>query len=101
MMRFDVHRVTGSDVALALKVQSEFHDHLDTCVVVPLIPLARTKMKPARRLQPVFDVAGQPYMLATPAMASIPVGSLGDRIASLADQHSVIVDALDFLFQGF
>ena len=100
-MRFDVHRVMGSDVALALKVQSEFHDHLDTCVVVPLIPLARTKMKPAQRLQPVFTVVGQPYILATPAMASIPVSDLGDRVASLADQHSAIVDALDFLLQGF
>ncbi|MGO4129202.1 CcdB family protein [Inquilinus sp. YAF38] len=100
-MRFDVHRVAGSDVALALKVQSEFHDHLDTCVVVPLIPVGRTKVKPARRLQPVFTVAGQPYVLATPAMASVPVSDLGDRVGSLADQHSVIVDALDFLLQGF
>ncbi|MBW8726345.1 MAG: CcdB family protein [Inquilinus limosus] len=49
----------------------------------------------------MFTVAGQPYVLATPARASVPVASLGDRVASLADQHSVIVDALDFLLQGF
>jgi toxin CcdB len=100
-MRFDVHRVRGSDVALALKVQSEFHDHLDTRLVVPLSPLAGTRMKPAERLQPVFTVADRPYILVTQAMASVPVGDLGERVASLADQHSTIVDALDFLLQGF
>lgn len=101
LMRFDVHRVKGSDAMLALNVQSEFHDHLDTRVMVPLVPLAATRARPVERLQPVFTVAGRPYILITPAIASIPVSDLGDRVASLADQHSVIVDALDFLFQGF
>jgi toxin CcdB len=100
-MRFDVHRVKGSDATLALKVQSEFHDHLDTRLMVPLVPLGGTRMKPLERLQPVFAVDGRPYILVTSAMASVPVGDLGERVASLADQHSVIVDALDFLLQGF
>lgn len=100
-MRFDVRRIKGSDATLALNIQSEFHDHLDTRVMVPLVPLGATRAKAVERLQPVFTVADRRYILVTPAMASIPVTDLGDRVGSLADQHSVIVDALDFLFQGF
>lgn len=54
-----------------------------------------------KRLQPVLPVGGHDYVLVTTEMVSISVSDLGDRVASLADQHSVIVDALDFLFQGF
>lgn len=54
-----------------------------------------------KRLQPVLPVDGHDYVLVTTEMAAISVSDLGDPIASLADQHSAIVDALDFLFQGF
>ncbi len=56
---------------------------------------------PMKRLQPVLPVGGHDYVLVTTEMAAISVSDLGDTIGSLADQHSVIVDALDFLFQGF
>jgi toxin CcdB len=100
-MRFDVHRLRGVDGMLALKVQSEFHDHLQSRVIVPLVPLTAFFAKPLERLEPVVPINGQRYVLVTTDMASIRAADLGDVIASLADQHSVIVDALDFLLQGF
>jgi toxin CcdB len=100
-MRFDVHRLQGADDVLALNVQSEFHDHLLARIIIPMVPAHSYSAKPMKRLQPILSVDGQDYVLVTSEMAAIPTGDLGDRIASLADQRSVIVDALDFLLQGF
>lgn len=100
-MRFDVHRLRGADGILALNVQSEFHDHLPARIIIPMAPVHSYSAQPMKRLQPILPVDGQDYVLVTTEMASIPVTDLGDRVASLADQHSVIVDALDFLLQGF
>ncbi|WP_342234881.1 CcdB family protein [Inquilinus sp. OTU3971] len=100
-MRFDVHRLRGVDDVLALNIQSEFHDHLPGRIIVPMVPVHSYSAMPMKRLQPVLPVGGHDYVLVTTEMAAISVSDLGDTIGSLADQHSVIVDALDFLFQGF
>ncbi|MGK9234250.1 CcdB family protein [Inquilinus limosus] len=100
-MRFDVHRLRGADDVLALSVQSEFHDHLQTRIIIPMVLVGSFSAKPMVRLEPILPVDGQRYVLVTTDMASIPISDLGDRVGSLADQHSVIVDALDFLLQGF
>lgn len=100
-MRFDVHRVSRLGGTLVLNVQSEFHDHLDTRVVVPLIPLSDYPSKPQERLEPIFSIGHQRYFLQTTHMAAVRASELGSPVASLAGQHSEIVDALDFLLQGF
>ena len=100
-MRFDVHRLRGVEDVLALNVQSEFHDHLPARIVIPMVPAHSYSATPMKRLQPVLPVGGHDYVLVTTEMVSISVTDLGDRVGSLADQHSAIVDALDFLFQGF
>jgi len=100
-MRFDVHRVDRLGGALVLNVQSEFHDHLDTRVVVPLIPLSAYPGRQQERLEPIFSINGQGYFLQTTHIGAVRASELGSSVASLAEQHSAIVDALDFLFQGF
>lgn len=100
-MRFDVHRVGRLGDTLVLNVQSEFHDHLATRVVVPLILLSDYAGPLQSRLEPTFLIGGRRYFLQTAHMGAAQVSELGDVVASLADQHSVIVDALDFLLQGF
>ncbi|WP_343713318.1 CcdB family protein [Inquilinus sp.] len=100
-MRFDVHRVGRLGDTLVLNVQSEFHDHLTTRIVVPLILLSDYIGPPQGRLEPTFLIGGQRYLLQTGHMGAAQVSELGDVVASLADQHTTIVDALDFLFQGF
>jgi len=100
-MRFDVHRLRGVEDVLALNVQSEFHDHLPARIVIPMVPAHSYSAKPMKRLQPILPVGGHDYVLVTTEMAAMSVSDLGDPIASLADQHTTIVDALDFLLQGF
>jgi toxin CcdB len=100
-MRFDVHRVSRLGGTLVLNVQSEFHDHLATRIVAPLIPVSTYPGGQQERLEPILSVNGQRYFLQTTHMGAVRASELGDPIASLADQHSVIVDALDFLLQGF
>ena len=34
-------------------------------------------------------------------LGTLPLTALGQRVASLQPQRQVVVDALDFLFQGF
>ena len=83
-----------------LDVQSNFLDHLDTRVVVPLYPVDNVPAA-VKRLHPVFMIDGRRYVLATPLLAAVPSSILGDRKGSLDHHHDDIVAALDMLFQGF
>ena len=83
-----------------LDVQSNFLDHLDTRVVVPLYPMDKVPTA-VKRLHPVFVIDGTTYLLATPLLAAVPSSMLGDPKGSLYHHHDDIVAALDMLFQGF
>jgi toxin CcdB len=56
MARFDVYRNAGGTGYL-LDVQSDLLRGFNTRVVVPLLPLTEFP-KPAKRLNPVFEVEG-------------------------------------------
>jgi toxin CcdB len=75
-------------------------DHLATRAVVPLLPVADAP-PPINELNPVFDIAGAPYVLLAQAIASIPVRELqaGCRLPDC--QHDQIIRALDVLLLGF
>ena len=98
MARFDVIK-TKSD-ALVVDCQSEFLDYLQTRFVIPLLP-PDLEPKIAERLNPVFLIEGQNYVLYPQFSASIAVRELGTPVASLANQHSQIIEALDMLVSGF
>ena len=102
MARYDVfaNPDAGSDAVFLLDVQSELLDGLDTRMVVPLLRAAAYP-KPARRLHPVFSVAGESVVMTTHLMSSVHRSELTDCIGSLADEHDRIIEALDLLFQGF
>ena len=97
MARFDVHR-TGD--GLVVDVQSDLIDVLSTRVVVPLIPPDRAP-KPARRLNPVLEVADGPVVFVAQYVAAMPAAALGPPVESLAHAQDAIRDALDMLFLGF
>jgi hypothetical protein len=46
-------------------------------------------------------IGGTEYILNTPEMAAIPCALLNEHIDNIEDQHLTIVDAIDFLMQGF
>lgn len=98
MAQFDVFRI-GKDALLVLDCQADILAALKTRVVVPLIPLADAP-KPARNLNPVFEIDGARYYLAAQQLSAVELKELGDKVGSLAAQRREIVNALDFLLTG-
>lgn len=96
MARHDVYRGAG---AYLLDCQSDYLRGLDTRFVVPLLP--EGEVPKVHRLNPVFSVRGERVVMATQLGSSVPTRQLRDPIASLADQHDVIVDAFDTLLTGY
>jgi toxin CcdB len=99
MARFDVYRgMVGAD--LLLDCQSDLLGELNTRFVVPLrlLHLAPT---PARRLNPVFEIDGQSYVMVTQFAAAIPHRECGPAVTSLMREDVAITNALDMLISGF
>ncbi|MGD9785940.1 MAG: CcdB family protein [Hyphomicrobiaceae bacterium] len=100
MARFDGHRVTGL-ASPVVDIQADVLRDLRTRIVIPLARADEQAREAANRLRPKLMVAGTAYILNTPEMAAIACSTLEEPIASLQDQHHAIVDAVDFLMQGF
>jgi toxin CcdB len=96
MARHDVYR--GSNAYL-FDCQSDFLGSLETRFVVPLLP--EGEVPKVHRLNPVFKVEGERVVMATQLGSSVPVRNLRDPVASLADQHDVIMNAFDVLLTGY
>lgn len=99
MAKYDVHPL-GSSAGLVLDVQAELLDHLNTRVVVPLIA-KHAAPRPASRLNPLFTINGEPYVLVTQFLAAVQTSELQAPVANLNDSFAEITAALDFVFQGF
>ncbi|MDX2145272.1 MAG: CcdB family protein [Rhodospirillaceae bacterium] len=103
MARFDIYRAAkrNSRVAYLLDVQDDgLSSILKTRVVVPLVRVTDS-LPAARRLHPEFRIGGKSYAAIMPELAGVPVEALGAKVASAAERHFEIVDALDFVFQGY
>lgn len=99
MPKYDVFPNPSGD-GLLLDVQTDLLSDLNTRVVVPLLPKSRAP-KPATRLNPVFDIKGEPVVMVTQFMAAVPVGILKSQICNLGDDFDQITTAIDMLMQGF
>lgn len=97
MARFDVHR-GAKGLGYLLDCQADLLSHLETRAVVPLMPVPG--LPKASQLNPVFNVDGTPYVMVTQLIFAIPVERLGKSVASLDDEYSVIMNALDMLLTG-
>ena len=98
MAHFDVYRSSSS--GYLLDVQTDLLAGLNTRMVVPLLPLD-TAPKAAKRLNPIFDIEHQPYLMATQFMAAIPEAELKQKVGNLIEQQQEVSEALDMLFVGF
>jgi toxin CcdB len=99
MARFDVYRgVGGAD--LLLDCQSDLLRDLNTRFVVPL-QSPENAPEPARRLNPVFEIDGKRYVMVTQFAAAIALRECGGFVTSLADQDTVIMNAVDMLISGY
>jgi toxin CcdB len=99
MSRFDLYRGTGA-IDYYLDVQADFHHHLQTRMVIPLV-LARTIVNPTRGLHVRMTIKNHSYYLVTPMMGAVPKTVLGKPVGNVADQVYDITAAIDFLLQGF
>ena len=103
MAQFDVYRnpnpETAALIPYLLDVQADLLGRLATRVVAPLV-LASELGKPAKCLNPCFDIEGVAVVMSTPEVAGIPVRAVGTRVQSLANRRQDIIAALDMLFTG-
>ncbi|MBT2133508.1 CcdB family protein [Croceibacterium sp. LX-88] len=98
MAQFQVHRLTAGKT-LVLDCQSDLLDPIDSRFVVPLIPL-KDAPQPARKLNPVFSIGGEDYVMLTQAASAVHRRELGETVGSLAEHHIEIVGALNVLISG-
>lgn len=84
-----------------LDVQADLFSNLETRLVVPLRPVVRNGIRLTSRLNPVFRIDKADYYMDTAEMAAIPVSLLKSRKENLEDRRQDIIDALDFIMQGF
>ncbi len=96
MARHDVYR--GSGVYL-LDCQSDYLAGLETRFVVPL--LREGEVPQVHRLNPIFSVEGERFVMATQLGSSVPARELRDRVGSLAHRHDAIMNAFDVLLTGY
>lgn len=99
MARFDVYRDPDGKGYL-LDVQAALLSHLNTRIVVPLMPPADAP-KPAKGLNPEFMIGDTAVVMITQFLAAVPTSVLKEPVATLDQHHTRIVDAIDLLLQGF
>jgi toxin CcdB len=99
MARFHVYRMKAGP-ALALDVQSNLLDRLNTRVMIPLIDAAHVS-RVMMRLNPHVVIDERRYLLSTERIGAVPVNEIGELVADLTAGSDEIIAALDFLFQGF
>lgn len=99
MSRFGVY-ANPSGKGYLLDVQADSMSHFNTRMVVPLMPL-HAAPKPATTLNPLFEIDGAHYSMATQYMAAIPAKTLKSVVFSAESRRAEIVAAIDLLLQGF
>lgn len=99
MARFDVFE-TGSAGSYLLDCQADVLKDLNTRFCIPLIPPDAAPIA-GKRLNPEFQISGKTVRMVTQFAAAVPIRELGASIDNLADQHTVIMNAIDMLTTGY
>jgi len=99
MTRFRVYPNSDGNGYL-IDVQADSLSHFNTRMVIPLLPLD-VAPKPAKTLNPLFDINGETYSMVTQYMAATPVRVLKGATLSVESRRDDIVAAIDLLLQGF
>jgi toxin CcdB len=99
MARFDVY-ANPDGTGHLLDVQANLLDGLNTRIVVPLIPVKAAPM-PAQRLNPIFEIGGESFVMVTQFMAAVPRAILRAPITNIVEHDTAISNALDMALVGF
>ena len=100
--QFDVYRnplrASREQRPFILIVQHAFFADRPTRVVAPLVVL--DAIRPERRLNPIFNVLGNPFYLSPTEMITLSVRQLRQHVDNLTHERDRIVAALDLVFTG-
>lgn len=99
MAKFDVFTNPQGNGYL-LDVQTDLLAGLNTRVVVPLFPHHESP-KPAKYLNPIFEINNELVVMTTQFLASVPESELKHFVENIKDQQQLITNAIDLLFVGF
>jgi toxin CcdB len=99
MARFSVYELRASG-GYVLNLQTDFLDGLETRLVAPLVPMAKSA-PPARHLNPILTLPNGQYVLLIQSIAAIRVSALGRVIADVSTERDAITRAVDMVFNGF
>jgi len=101
MTQFDVfinkNPDTNTQIPYLLNVQNDILNTLTTTVVVPLILNAKS----ISNLNPIFLIENKTVIMSTTEIGSIPISYLGDKVCSISDKRTEIINAIDFLITGY
>lgn len=104
MAHFSVYqnknKTTLARYPFLLNIQNDLLVMMQTCVVVPLMPVQAMAHSPISKLTPVLQVQGQDYCMITPQLAGIHKRELGAEIEVLSACQHEIIAAIDFLLSG-
>ena len=98
MARYDVYASPDS-AGYLLDVQADLLESLNTRLVVPLMPISAAP-SPAKRLNPVFDIQSERYVMVTQFLSAVPASILKAPVTSLAQHDTEITGALDMALTG-
>ena len=99
MAKYDVYE-NPEGIGLLLNVQADLLETLNTRLVVPLLPLSNAPL-PAKRLNPLFEIDSENYVMVSQFLAAVPRSLLKKNVGNLEEQFSDINEALDLLITGF
>jgi mRNA-degrading endonuclease toxin of MazEF toxin-antitoxin module len=96
---FSIKKKTpGSKVEFVIVLQSDALSELATVVVAPIV-----KAGPGPKLKKVMidlRIGNQDYIILMPELGSFPCRQLGVQETNVAELHSQVMAAVDFLFAG-
>jgi toxin CcdB len=98
MARYDVYANPDCSGYL-LDVQADLLDSLSTRLVLPMMPIEASPPV-LKRLNPIFDIQSERYVMVTQFMAAVPASILKTPAGSLAQHDTEITSALDLLLTG-
>ena len=98
MAQFDYHAAPHG-AGFWLDCQTDLMSAFNTRFIAPLLPKDDAPL-PVRGLNPVFEIEGQDYLMATQLAGAVHASRLGKAEGSLSGQRDEILNALDFLISG-
>jgi toxin CcdB len=80
-------------------LQSDLVSGLSSTVVAPLVP--REQMTGAHRMNPIVQIEGREFWLATHELFAVDRRLLRGKVTSLSNERDAIIASLDFVFTGY